>query len=129
MANFKKRISYTPFIFIIGLINVFDVYLSIIYADFIFFNEQNALSRFLIRECGIYYFVALKSFTTIIVMLVCWSLTKTKYRIAILWVFFFQAMLFLYLNFYAEEVNDDLDLTPLDHIIQGVEIDSGHEFF
>ena len=89
-------------ILIIGLISVYDVYLTVIYAEYIAMMERNLIAKWIIREFGVYPFIAIKSFTTLLVCVICFLLSKTKYKIAIYGVLIYQIGLFLALNFWTD---------------------------
>lgn len=89
-------------ILIIGLISVYDVYLTVIYAEYIAMMERNLVAKWIIHEFGVYPFVAVKSCTTLLVCVICFFLSKTKYKIAIYGVLIYQVCLFLALNFWTD---------------------------
>lgn len=89
-------------ILIIGLISVYDVYLTLIYAEYIAMMERNLVAKWIIREFGVYPFITIKSCTTLLVCIICFFLSKTKYKIAIYGVLIYQIGLFLALNFWTD---------------------------
>ena len=88
-------------ILIIGLVSVFDTYLSLIYSPHLRQLEQNPLGNWLLDVGGLQLFVETKAVCTILVVITSFLLIKTKYRLAIVGVLIFQVLLFLYLNFYT----------------------------
>jgi hypothetical protein len=88
-------------ILIIGLVSVFDTYLSVIYSPHLRQLEQNPLGQYLLDTGGLTLFVEVKSVCTLIVVSLSFWLMKTKYKLAIVGVLIFQILLFLYLNFYT----------------------------
>jgi hypothetical protein len=92
------------FILVIGLISAFDNHLSLVYAeDLLRGAELNPIGVWLIKQGGISLFITVKACTTLLVVTICFFLMKTKYKIAIFYLFSFQVMLFFFLNFAACE--------------------------
>lgn len=117
----KKTLNllYLLFIFIIGLVSVFDVYVSAMYPSHIYFNEQNFMALYLIKKYSLYHFILLKSVFTFIVLVICYSLMKTKYKYIITYICMFQVCLFLYLNFYKiHSYSDVLEKAPVKKLIE-----------
>ena len=94
---------YFFLIFLIGAISAYDNYLTHKYSDNILLLERNPVGLNLMKTHGVYFFICLKAFGTIIVSICSFLLVKTKYRAAIWAVFFIQLFLFFYLTFYVAE--------------------------
>ena len=60
--------------------------------------EQNAIGRFLLKQ-GLDVFVEAKAVGTFLSIALCYYISKTKYKMAIPAVCFFQLALFFYLSF------------------------------
>lgn len=94
---------YFFLIFLIGAISAYDNYLTHKYSDNILLLERNPVGLNLMKTHGVYFFICLKAFGTIIVSICSFLLVKTKYRAAIWAVFSVQLFLFFYLTFYVAE--------------------------
>lgn len=105
---------------IIGLVSVYDVYMTILYPFDVSTQEQNPVAMTLIKSYGVYGFVSIKSSATVIAVAICLYLINTKYRIAIIPIFLFQIALFFYLTFYLSN-NEKIDAgdttSPIEDII------------
>ena len=99
MFNLKK---FEISVLLIGLVSVYDIYLTIIFSDYIESMERNLIGKYIIKQYGVYAFVLTKSITTLIVCLFCFLLKKTRYKIAVYGVLFFQIALFLFLTFFTD---------------------------
>lgn len=88
-------------VLLIGLVSVYDTYLTIIYSSSLSYLEQNPVCQYILSVGGLELFVQLKSLLTIIVALICYLLISTKYKIVIPAILSFQIFLFIYLNFYT----------------------------
>lgn len=98
-------------IFLIGLISVYDIYLTLVYSEYIETMERNLIAKWIICEHGLYSFILTKSILTLLVCCVCFLLSKTKYRIAVYGVLLYQIGLFLVLNFWTDSKNPKAYLT------------------
>lgn len=111
--------------FIIGIISVYDTYLTLIYPYDVYMNEQNPLAEFIIHNNGIANFITVKAFTTIITVCLLIMLMKTKYRISIVLVCLFQLYLFYYLNFHTNAkdsyIDNKNDVRPINHLIEYIQ--------
>jgi hypothetical protein len=105
----------------IGLVSVYDVYMTVLYPYDVSTQEQNPVAMKLIKNFGVYGFVSIKSTSTIIAVAICLHLINTKYKVAIIPVFLFQLILFFYLTFYLSN-NEKIDAgdttSPLYDIIE-----------
>mgnify|MGYP003151688442 CR=1 FL=1 len=100
--------------FVIGLISVYDTYLSIIYSPQLRQSEQNPLGIYLLDVGGLELFITTKAVATILSIICCVILIKTKYKLAIVGVLAFQFLLFFYLNFYTHSgISFDSNNSPL----------------
>lgn len=90
-------------ILIIGLVSVYDTYISIIYSQYLGMLEQNPIGKQLLKIGGLVLFIEVKAVCTVLSVLISFLLVKTKYRLAIIPVLLFQVGLFFYLNFYTYE--------------------------
>lgn len=93
-------------ILLIGLISVYDIYLTLIYSEYIEMMERNPIAQRIICEHGLYSFILTKSILTLLVCCVCFLLSKTKYKAAVYGVLLYQIGLFLALNFWTDEKNN-----------------------
>ncbi len=94
-----ERLAYLKVILLIGLISVYDTALIVVYGNLINELERNPVGNWLLDVGGIPLFALVKSILTLVVVSLCILLVKTKYRVTILGVFFFQLCLFFYLTF------------------------------
>jgi len=119
MGYLAMKCFYFLSILIIGLVSVFDVYVSAMY-DSLISLEENLVARHIIINYGVDNFIVVKSFTTIFVVILLFFLAATKYRIAILFVFVFQVALFGYLNtsFTKKNPPKEEDSYPILDLIQ-----------
>ena len=111
-ANFrlkKQTVFYLICLLIIGAVSAFDTYVSIKFPGFILDNEQNPVAKIIIQNFGLYNFILVKCFCTFFVLMACWGLTRTKYKVTIVFVTIFQVMLFLYLVFYSSKTSIEKD--------------------
>lgn len=124
-SKMRNNILLLTCCFIIGIISVYDTYLTLIYPYDVYMNEQNPLAEFIIHNNGIANFITIKAFTTIITVCLLIMLMKTKYRISIVLVCLFQLYLFYYLNFYGNieysHGYDNCDMRPVEHLMQYIE--------
>ena len=90
-------------ILLIGLISVYDIYLTLIYSEYIEMMEANPLAKWIICEHGLYSFILTKAICTLVVCSICFLLLKTKYKIAVYGVLIYQIALFLALNFWVSD--------------------------
>jgi len=86
---------------IIGLVSVYDIYMTIIYPMDVYMLEQNPVAMYIIKNWGISSFVTIKSFTTIFIVIILVYIRKTKYKNVVIVLTLCQLILFLYLNFYT----------------------------
>ena len=98
--NATKKIYYFLAVFIIGLISAYDNTLTLIFGSCIKKYEQNPVGLWLIElsDGNQYLFIFIKAITTIIVVIICFFLLYSKYRICISFVLIFQLTLFIYLT-------------------------------
>ena len=98
-------------ILLIGLISIYDIYLTLIYSEYIEMMEANPLAKWIICEHGLYSFILTKSICTLLVCLICFLLSKTKYKIVIYGVLVYQIILFLALNFWVSDNHTPVSLS------------------
>ena len=98
--SFNGRIMYLILVFITGLICVYDNVLNICFAKTLASDEMNPICRFIIESYGVREFIIIKSFATIVGVLALITLIYTKFRIAVVIMFFLSLVLFFYLTFY-----------------------------
>jgi hypothetical protein len=80
------------------MVSAFDNSLSVIYQNDLMLMEKNPVGLYLLIK-GLDVFVTCKAITTMIVVLFCLLLTKTKFRSAVVMVGLFQVGFFYYLNY------------------------------
>ena len=73
--------------------------------------EANPLAKWIICEHGLYSFILTKAICTLLVCLICFLLSKTKYKIAIYGVLVCQIILFLALNFWVSDNHTSVSLS------------------
>lgn len=100
-------------ILLIGLISIYDIYLTLAYAEYIVDMEIYHVSRWIMAEYGVPQFVLLKSFLTLVVCLSCFFISKTKYKIAVYGVAIYQILLFLYLNLSTQVNTSSISLKEI----------------
>jgi hypothetical protein len=110
-------------VFFIGLVCVYDTYLTVLYEEHMLILEQNPIGVYLIKNYGVYGFVFVKSICTIIAITFLLLLNKTKYNFIPVFFFFLQIFLFLYLTFSTPHdtsplSTDEFGTNPLEHVIQ-----------
>lgn len=110
-------------VFCIGLVCVYDIYLTVIYEEHMMTLEQNPIGIYLIKHYGVYGFVVVKSFCTILALIILLLLNKTRYNFITLVFFFLQIFLFFYLTFSTPHdtsplSTDELGTNPLEHVIR-----------
>lgn len=105
------------YIFIIGLISVYDNCMSVIYKNELMDLEENAIGRWLLRQ-GLDVFVEAKAIGTFACLLLCLYISTTKYKTAIPIVCIVQITLFWYLTFYKNGAFDHrLEIGPMSAFI------------
>jgi len=126
--------------FIVGLVSVYDVYMTLIYPMDIYMLEQNPFAMYIIKNWGIASFITVKSWTTMVTVLILMWLRKTKYRNSVIALTLFQLVLFFYLNFSTRTEPGGIrgyDPYPGEHLVEFLknpdkfikENPSGQEFF
>ena len=98
--SLKKRLIYLFLVFIIGLVCVYDNILNVCFATSLARDEMNPICRLLIGAYGVREFILIKAFCTIIGISALIVLIYTKFRIAVVIMFFLSLVLFFYLTFY-----------------------------
>lgn len=86
-----------------GAISAYDNTLNFITMDSLKDLEENPVAKVIIQQSSVCDFIMLKAISTLIAVLLMIRLVYTRYRIAIIPVFFFQLWLFCYLSFYSTE--------------------------
>jgi hypothetical protein len=105
----SKKLIYFLIIFYIGLISSYDNTLTLIYGSSIRSTEKNPAGLYLI-ELGDGHtdlFIVTKAISTILVIILCFVLVYTRYRLCILAVFLFQIILLYNLTFHPGGLNRD----------------------
>ena len=111
--------KYFVMIFISGLVSVYDIVLTIVFAETLQRWEQNPIASAIISYAGVPMLVQLKVIGTIVATGAMCGLIYTKYRVSIIPVFIFQLLLFCYLtgftntNIFSSDV-----LLPIKHFIE-----------
>lgn len=118
-----NRLIFLLLIFVIGMVCVYDTILSICFAAFLPFTEQNPLCRLIIDNGGVKQLVMVKSTTTIVGVCFLFYLAYTRFRICVVITFILSLMLFFYLTF--QSANGDYNLQsfileegPIDHFFK-----------
>ena len=101
MKTNKQNLLYLMMIFVIGVISAYDNTMTWVYRDTILDLEQNPVGLWLLSKGGAPLFVAVKAVTTLLLVLYLVLLLKTKYKRLITVAFFFQIVLFIYINMFS----------------------------
>jgi len=89
----------TVMLTIISIVSIFDLVLSHIHRETLLEMEQNPVGTLLIQTGGVNLLIGVKIVGTVIAVIACGFLCKTKYRPTVFVVTVFQVLLFFYLNF------------------------------
>ena len=101
MNSNKQNLLYLMMILVAGAISAFDNTMTWIYRDTILDLEKNPIGLWLLSKGGAPLFVAVKAVTTLLLVLYLVLLLKTKYKRFITVAFFFQIVLFVYMNMFS----------------------------
>jgi hypothetical protein len=105
-------------VLIIGLVSIYDIYLTIIFAEYIHYLEQSLISRYIISRFDVNVFIFTKSISTLMTCLFCCYLLNTKYKICVYAVMVFQIGLFFYLTYSTPtQCNSKETITPFTEFI------------
>jgi len=101
LSKCYRSIPFLFMSFVAGLISAYDNVLNLVFMKSLPTDEQNPVASAIISLYGVGGLIHIKAMTTIIAVVAMCVLSFTKYRVAIIPVFCFQILLFLYLTFYA----------------------------
>jgi hypothetical protein len=101
LSKCYKSLPFLLMSLVAGLISVYDNTLNLIFMKSLPVDEQNPLASIIIDSYGVDGLIHIKAITTIIAVVAMCILSFSKYRVAIVPVFLFQVLLFLYLTFYT----------------------------
>lgn len=107
-----QRLVYLVVILLIGLISVYDNTLTLLYGDQIHETERNPVGNWLLGIGDVPLFILTKSVLTICAIFICILVARTKYRVALFGVLFFQVCLFWWLTFSGEGGGPDDQYSP-----------------
>lgn len=111
LEKFRSSMACLCMSFLSGLISVYDNVLNVVYFESLAVDEQNPVASMIIENMGVEGLVLTKAVGTVLAVSAMCVLSFTKWRIAIVPVFIFQVLLFLYLSFYTPvEMFDSRDL-------------------
>ncbi len=95
------NLGYFLMIFVAGFVSVYDNVMNVVYMRTLASDEENPVCLRIIESLGVEGLVLIKAISTICAVVLMCALVYTKFRIAIVPIFVFQVLFFLYLNFYA----------------------------
>jgi len=95
-------------VFLSGLISVYDNVMNVIFFKTLKMDERNPIASWIIETKGVSGLVEIKAVTTVIAVAIMLGLLKTRYKIIIWPIFFFQLCLFYYLTFHIADGTGDM---------------------
>mgnify|MGYP001156861872 FL=1 len=102
--SFFKRVGYLLMVFIVGFVGAYDNVLNICFAELLPESEQNPLCRLIIDHYGgVNQLILIKSYLTILGVIIMISLVYTKFRVCVKIIFILSLILFFYLTFYCPQ--------------------------